>query len=239
VEVLAYDQHNGTANSPQCAAELYLLYRRFASATHVLSAHSGSPGAGLLPSGLSFQGTQCLPLASHHWRRATRMAGAFSANRNAPMDTALPAGSSTTPEHQQSQTVEVRARIPAKLRDQLEQMAGRNFRSMAGEVAAACSAWVQQHGHAAFAAPLLISSSALLIASPTLAQTCGPLGSPDSLNGCVVPGRYGSPSIRIQSDPLNPGGFRSTPVSPSPSYPTNLPGGLNRNYSQPGVPGLY
>lgn len=77
------------------------------------------------------------------------MAGASSAMRTTPMATAPSAGSSTTPEHQQSQTVEVRARIPATLRDQLEQMAGRNFRSMAGEVAAACSAWVQQHGNAA------------------------------------------------------------------------------------------
>jgi hypothetical protein len=43
------------------------------------------------------------------------------------------------------QTVEVRARIPAELRDKIEQLASQSFRSMAGEVAAACSFWVDQH----------------------------------------------------------------------------------------------
>ena len=80
-----------------------------------------------------------------------------------------------------------------------------------------------------------IVGTTLLAAASALAQTCGPLGSPSSLGGCVVPGQYGSPSVRIKSDPLNPGGFRFYPVTPSPSYPTNLPGGLNRNYSQPGI----
>lgn len=76
-------------------------------------------------------------------------------------------------------------------------------------------------------------------AAPALAQTCGALGSPSSIGGCVVPGQYGAPSVRIKSDPLNPGGYRATPVTPSPSYPTNLPPGLNRDYSRPNVPGLY
>lgn len=81
--------------------------------------------------------------------------------------------------------------------------------------------------------------SLLAALAPASAQTCGALGSPYSVGGCVVPGRSGAPSVRIKSDPLNPGGFRSTPVSPSPSYPTNLPPGMNRDYSRPSVPGLY
>ncbi len=102
-------------------------------------------------------------------------------------------------------TVEVRARIPVQLRDQLEQQATRNFRSLAGEVAAACSSWIEQHG----------------------------------ASRCVAPGQYGAPSVRLKSDPLNPGGYQAYPVTPSPSYPTNLPPGMNRNYSRPNVPGLY
>jgi hypothetical protein len=79
----------------------------------------------------------------------------------------------------------------------------------------------------------------LLAVVPATAQTCGPLGSPNSISGCVVPGQYGTPSVRIKSDPLNPGGYRSFPVSPAPSYPSNLPPGMNRDYNRPGVPGLY
>ena len=60
------------------------------------------------------------------------------------MESTSPLRPIATAEPQQAQTVEVRARIPARLRDQLEQLASRNFRSMAGEVAAACSAWVEQ-----------------------------------------------------------------------------------------------
>lgn len=76
----------------------------------------------------------------------------------------------------------------------------------------------------------------VLAAAPALAQTCGALGSPYSTGGCVVPGQYGNPSVRIQSDPLNPGGFRSTPVSPPPSFNRPQPPGLNRDYSLP--PGI-
>jgi hypothetical protein len=79
----------------------------------------------------------------------------------------------------------------------------------------------------------------LLAAAPALSQACGALGSPHGIGGCVVPGRYGTPSVRIKSDPLNPGGYRSYPVAPSPSYSRPLPPGLNRNYGQPGPPGLY
>lgn len=79
----------------------------------------------------------------------------------------------------------------------------------------------------------------LLAAAPAMAQTCGPLGSPYSVGGCVAPGGYGNPSVRIKADPINPGGFRSYPVTPTPSYPTNLPPGLDRDYSRPNVPGLY
>lgn len=61
------------------------------------------------------------------------------------MESTSPLRPIATAEPQQAQTVEVRARIPARLRDQLEQLASRNFRSMAGEVAAACSAWVESH----------------------------------------------------------------------------------------------
>jgi hypothetical protein len=124
------------------------------------------------------------------------------------------------PGGQPGQTVEVRARIPAHLRDQLDELASRSFRSLAGEVAAACSSWVEKH-HTTSAAPVLIAGLALLAAAPALAQTCG------------------APSVRIKSDPLNPGGYRATPVTPSPSYPSNLPPGLNRDYSRPNVPGLY
>jgi hypothetical protein len=155
------------------------------------------------------------------------------------METTPTPGLVATPEASQGQTVEVRARIPATLRDQLERLADRNFRSMAGEVAAACSAWVQLHGQNAKGLPLLISAASLLAAATAPAQTCGPLGSPYGFGGCVVPGNSSTPPVRIQSDPLNPGGFRATPMSPAPSYPTNLPPGLNRDYSQPGVPGLY
>jgi hypothetical protein len=89
-----------------------------------------------------------------------------------------------------------------------------------------------------FIAPACAASS-LLAAAPSLAQTCAALGSPNSIGGCVAPGQYGAPSVRLKSDPLNPGGYRAYPVTPSPSYPTNLPPGMNRNYSRPNVPGLY
>lgn len=80
----------------------------------------------------------------------------------------------------------------------------------------------------------------LLAAAPVLSQTCGAyLGSPYSVGGCVVPGQYGSPSVRIESDPVRPGGFRSTPVAPAPTFNGPMPPGLNRDYSRPGVPGLY
>jgi len=89
--------------------------------------------------------------------------------------------------------------------------------------------------------PTLLAWGAItLFSAPTvMAQTCGALGSPSSIGGCVVPGQYGAPSVRIKSDPLNPGGYQATPVTPSPSYPSNLPPGMNRNYSRPSVPGLY
>lgn len=141
--------------------------------------------------------------------------------------------------NQQAQTVEVRARIPSQLRDQLDQMASRSFRSLAGEVAAACSAWVEQHSNRTAASALIAGITVLAATAPATAQTCGALGSPGSFGGCVVPGRSGAPSVRIKSDPLNPGGYRSYPVTPSPSYPTNLPPGMNRDYSRPNVPGLY
>ena len=80
VEVLAYDQHKGTANRPQRATGVYLLYRRFASALQIGQGSRGSPAWGGLPSGLSFQGIQWRPLPSHHSRRAARRAGAFSTN---------------------------------------------------------------------------------------------------------------------------------------------------------------
>jgi hypothetical protein len=89
-----------------------------------------------------------------------------------------------------------------------------------------------------FIAPACAASS-LLAAAPSVAQTCGALGSPSSIGGCVAPGQYGAPSVRLKSDPLNPGGYRAYPVSPSPSYPANLPPGMNRDYSRPNVPGLY
>jgi hypothetical protein len=79
----------------------------------------------------------------------------------------------------------------------------------------------------------------LLAGAPVQSQTCGPLGSPYGVSGCVVPGQYGAPSVRIKSDPLNPGGFRSTPVAPAPTFNGPMPPGLNRDYSRPGVPGLY
>lgn len=84
-----------------------------------------------------------------------------------------------------------------------------------------------------------VGGLSLLAAAPAPAQTCGPLGSPYGPGGCVVPGNSTTPSVRIKADPINRGGFTSSPVSPSPSYPTNLPPGLNRDYSRPGVPGLY
>ena len=34
----------------------------------------------------------------------------------------------------------------------------------------------------------------------------------------ISPPQYGSPSVQIKADPLNPGGFLSTPVSPAPSF---------------------
>ena len=40
---------------------------------------------------------------------------------------------------------EIRSRIPTPLRDQLDQLAVRNFRSQSGEVAAAVAAWVARH----------------------------------------------------------------------------------------------
>jgi hypothetical protein len=40
---------------------------------------------------------------------------------------------------------EIRSRIPVSLRQQLDQLAVRNFRSQSGEVAAAVAAWVAQH----------------------------------------------------------------------------------------------
>jgi len=79
----------------------------------------------------------------------------------------------------------------------------------------------------------------LFAAAPALSQTCGALGSPYGVSGCVVPGQYGAPSVRIKSDPLNPGGFRSTPVAPAPTFNGPMPPGLNRDYSRPNVPGLY
>lgn len=78
---------------------------------------------------------------------------------------------------------------------------------------------------------------ALVAAAPAMAQNCGALGSPYSVGGCVVPGQYGSPSVRIKADPINPGGFRSTPVSPAPSFNGPMPPGLNRDYRLP--PGIY
>jgi hypothetical protein len=79
----------------------------------------------------------------------------------------------------------------------------------------------------------------LLAATPALSQTCGAfLGSPYSVGGCVVPGQYGSPSVRIESDPVRPGGFRATPVAPAPTFNGPMPPGLNRDYSRPSVPGL-
>lgn len=168
-----------------------------------------------------------------------RRAGAFSATTESSMDPTTSLRPIDTPGTQPAQTVEVRARIPVQLRDQLEQLANRSFRSMAGEVAAACSCWVEQQSKGTAAAPAIVAGLVLIAAAPALAQTCGALGSPGSIGGCVVPGQYGAPSVRIKSDPLNPGGFRYTPVTPSPSYPTNLPPGLNRDYSRPNVPGLY
>ena len=85
------------------------------------------------------------------------------------METTPTPGLVATPEASQGQTVEVRARIPATLRDQLERLADRNFRSMAGEVAAACSAWVQQHSQNANAMLLLTAGTALLAAAPAVA----------------------------------------------------------------------
>ncbi len=79
----------------------------------------------------------------------------------------------------------------------------------------------------------------MLAAAPATAQTCGPLGSPYGIGGCVVPGNSTTPPVRIYSDPLNPGGFRSAPVAPAPTFNRPMPPGLNRDYSQPGVPGLY
>jgi hypothetical protein len=79
----------------------------------------------------------------------------------------------------------------------------------------------------------------LLSGVPALGQACGPLGSPYSFGGCVVPGSGTTPSVRIKSDPLNPGGFRSTPVAPAPTFNGPMPPGLNRDYSRPNVPGLY
>jgi len=49
-----------------------------------------------------------------------------------------------------------------------------------------------------------------------MALTCGALGSPYGLSGCVAPGQYGSPSVRIKrikAYTLNLGGFCSTLVS--------------------------
>ena len=137
------------------------------------------------------------------------------------------------------QTVEIRARLPAQLRDQLDQLAGRSFRSLAGEVAAACSSWVEQHASSSRTLSVVIGGAALLAAAPALSQTCGALGSPYGVSGCVVPGQYGAPSVRIKSDPLNPGGFRSTPVAPAPTFNGPMPPGLNRDYSRPNGPGLY
>lgn len=77
---------------------------------------------------------------------------------------------------------------------------------------------------------------ALVAAAPAMAQNCGAMGSPYGLSGCVVPGQYGNPSVRIKADPLNPGGFRSTPVSPPPNFSRPLPPGLDRDYSLP--PGI-
>jgi hypothetical protein len=138
-----------------------------------------------------------------------------------------------------AQTVEIRARVPAQLRDQLDQLAGRSFRSLAGEVAAACSSWVDQHAKGTLTAPAIAAGVLMLAAAPALAQTCGPLGSPYGIGGCVVPGNSTTPPVRIYSDPLNPGGFRSAPVAPAPTFNRPMPPGLNRDYSQPGVPGLY
>jgi hypothetical protein len=91
-----------------------------------------------------------------------------------------------------------------------------------------------------FLRPLVLAASAsVFAAAPAPAQTCGPLGSPYRLGGCVVPGNSTTPSVRIKSDPLNPGGFRSTPVAPAPTFNRPMPPGLNRDYSRPGVPGLY
>lgn len=74
------------------------------------------------------------------------MAGAFSTIRSVPMK---PVCTDTAHNTSQGQTVEVRARLPVALRDQLEQLAARHFRSMAGELAAATTAWIQQHSHPA------------------------------------------------------------------------------------------
>ena len=76
----------------------------------------------------------------------------------------------------------------------------------------------------------------LLVGPTALSQTCGAMGSPYGLSGCIVPGQYGNPSVRIKADPLNPGGFRSTPVSPPPNFSRPLPPGLDRDYSLP--PGI-
>ena len=65
----------------------------------------------------------------------------------------------------------------------------------------------------------------LLAAARALAQACGAIGSPYGISGCVVPGRYGNPSVRIKADPINPVGIDSYPVTTSPIYHANLPRG--------------
>jgi hypothetical protein len=42
----------------------------------------------------------------------------------------------------------------------------------------------------------------------------------------VAPGQFGSPSVHIKSDPLNPGGYRAYPVLHSPAAPRTCRNGL-------------
>jgi hypothetical protein len=79
---------------------------------------------------------------------------------------------------QPDETVEDRARIPVQLRDQLEHLAYRCFRSMAGEVAAACSSWIEQDSRGNVAAPLIVGGLVLLAAAHRaqvlISQSYGP-----------------------------------------------------------------
>lgn len=65
----------------------------------------------------------------------------------------------------------------------------------------------------------------LIAALPAMAQSCGALGSPYSINGCIVPGGGGTPSYRIQADPVNRGQFRVQPIQPA--APSIVPPGMN------------